>query len=75
MRTNASGVLVIGSGASGQRAAIAAHQAGADVLMIAKRPRLHAHTVLASGGINAAPGTRDPQDSWEQHFVDTMREG
>lgn len=75
MRTNASGVLVIGSGASGQRAAIAAHQAGADVLMIAKRPRLDAHTVLASGGINAALGTRDPQDSWQQHFVDTMREG
>src|SRR5919106_4901963 len=75
MRTNASGVLVIGSGASGQRAAIAAHQAGADVLMIAKRPRLDAHTVLASGGINAALGTRDPQDTWEQHFVDTMKEG
>jgi succinate dehydrogenase / fumarate reductase flavoprotein subunit len=47
MRTNASGVVVIGSGASGQRAAIAAHQAGTDVLMIAKRPRLDAHTVLA----------------------------
>jgi hypothetical protein len=29
------------------RAAIAAHQARADVLMIAKRPRLDAHTVLA----------------------------
>jgi FAD binding domain len=39
MRTNASSVLVIGSGTSGQRAAIAVHQAGADVLMIAKRPR------------------------------------
>jgi succinate dehydrogenase / fumarate reductase flavoprotein subunit len=75
MRTKTSSVLVIGSGASGQRAAIAAHQAGADVLMIAKRPRLDAHTVLASGGINAALGTRDPQDSREQHFVDTMREG
>jgi succinate dehydrogenase / fumarate reductase flavoprotein subunit len=75
MRTNTSSVLVIGSGASGQRAAIAAHQAGADVRMIAKRPRLDAHTVLASGGINAALGTRDPQDTWQQHFVDTMKEG
>jgi succinate dehydrogenase / fumarate reductase, flavoprotein subunit len=75
MRTNASTVLVIGSGAAGQRAAIAAHQAGAEVLMLAKRPNMDAHTVLASGGINAALGTRDPQDSWEQHFADTLKEG
>jgi succinate dehydrogenase / fumarate reductase flavoprotein subunit len=68
-------VLVIGSGAAGLRAAIAATQAGADVLVIGKRHRLDAHTVLAAGGINAALGTRDPQDSWEQHFADTVREG
>jgi succinate dehydrogenase / fumarate reductase flavoprotein subunit len=74
-RTNASSVLVIGAGAAGQRAAIAAHEAGADVLLLAKRPRLDAHTVLASGGINAALGSVDPQDSWEQHFADTMNEG
>ena len=49
--------------------------AGADVLMIGRRPRDDAHTVLAAGGINAALGTVDPQDSWQQHFVDTMREG
>ena len=36
---------------------------------------MDAHTVLASGGINAALGTRDPEDSWEQHFADTVREG
>ena len=43
--------------------------------MLGKRARLDAHTVLASGGINAALGTVDPEDSWEQHFVDTVREG
>lgn len=74
-RMNLSNVLVIGSGAAGLRAAIAAHEAGTEVLVIGKRPRLDAHTVLASGGINAALGTRDPEDSWQQHFADTVREG
>jgi len=30
---------------------------------------------LASGGINAALGTVDPQDNWRHHFVDTYQEG
>jgi succinate dehydrogenase / fumarate reductase flavoprotein subunit len=66
---------VIGTGGAGLRAAIAAHQAGAEVVVVGKRPRLDAHTVLASGGINAVLGTRDPQDSWQQHFGDTLGEG
>jgi succinate dehydrogenase / fumarate reductase, flavoprotein subunit len=68
-------VLVIGTGAAGLRAAIAAHQAGSEVVVVGKRRRDDAHTVLAAGGINAALGTRDPQDSWQQHFADTLREG
>jgi len=74
-RTETSNVLVIGTGAAGHRAAIAASEAGAQVLMLGKRAPLDAHTVLASGGINAALGTRDPEDSWEQHFADTLSEG
>ncbi|MEX2539923.1 MAG: FAD-binding protein [Actinomycetota bacterium] len=74
-RTDACTVLVIGSGAAGMRAAIAAHEAGEHVRVVGKRPRLDAHTVLASGGINAALATRDPEDTWEQHFADTVREG
>jgi succinate dehydrogenase / fumarate reductase flavoprotein subunit len=74
-RTETSNVLVIGTGAAGYRAAIAATQAGVQALMLGKRASLDAHTVLASGGINAALGTRDPEDSWEQHFADTLREG
>jgi succinate dehydrogenase / fumarate reductase flavoprotein subunit len=68
-------VLVIGAGGAGLRAALAAHQAGCEVLVLSKRTRLDAHTVLASGGINAAIGTRDPEDSWQQHFADTLHEG
>src|ERR687896_2296683 len=74
-RTQTASVLVIGSGAAGWRAAIAATEAGVEARILAKRPQLDAHTVLASGGINAALGTRDPEDSWEQHFADTVREG
>ena len=72
---HACSVLVIGTGAAGMRAAIAARQHGADVVMLGRRPRLDAHTALAAGGINAALATVDPQDSWQQHFADTVREG
>ena len=75
VRTKVCNVLVVGAGGAGVRAAIAAHEAGSEVLVIAKRARRDAHTSLASGGTNAALGTRDPQDSWEQHFADTYREG
>ncbi|NDJ52777.1 MAG: FAD-binding protein [Chloroflexi bacterium] len=74
-RTIVSNILVIGSGGAGMRAAIAAHQAGADVVVVGKRFKKDAHTVLAAGGINAVLGSRDPEDSWQQHFADTMKEG
>jgi succinate dehydrogenase / fumarate reductase flavoprotein subunit len=74
-RSNVANVLVIGTGAAGLRAAIAAHQAGSEVVVVGKRRRDDAHTVLAAGGINAALGTVDPEDSWQQHYADTLREG
>lgn len=74
-RTNISNVLVIGSGGAGLRAAIAAHLAGCEVVVVGKRLKKDAHTVLAAGGINAALGSVDPEDSWQQHFADTMKEG
>ncbi|MBB49027.1 MAG: succinate dehydrogenase [Phycisphaerae bacterium] len=74
-RTNVSNVLIIGSGGAGLSAAIAAHEAGAEVVILGKRIRKDAHTALAAGGINAALGTVDPEDTWEQHFVDTYEEG
>ncbi|MDQ3646620.1 MAG: FAD-dependent oxidoreductase [Actinomycetota bacterium] len=74
-RTSVSNVLVVGSGAAGLRAAIEAHSAGLEVTVVGKRTFRDAHTVLASGGINAVLGTHDPEDSWEQHFADTFKEG
>jgi succinate dehydrogenase / fumarate reductase, flavoprotein subunit len=68
-------VLVIGTGAAGLRAALAVRAAGGRVVAVGKRPRNDAHTVLAAGGINAALGTVDPEDSWQQHFADTLNEG
>jgi succinate dehydrogenase / fumarate reductase flavoprotein subunit len=73
-RRSANGVLVIGTGAAGLRAAIELAERGVQVLCVGKRRRDDAHTVLAAGGINAALGTMDPEDSWEQHAADTLRE-
>ena len=46
VRTDMSNVLVIGSGAAGLRAAIAAHEAGTEVVIVGKRPKKDAHTVV-----------------------------
>ncbi|MGL3151558.1 L-aspartate oxidase [Microbacterium sp. A82] len=67
-------VLVIGTGGSGLRAAIEVAERGVDVLAVGKRHRDDAHTSLAAGGINAALGTMDPDDSWQQHAADTIKE-
>ena len=74
-RRTATSVLVIGTGAAGLRAAIELAEQGVQVLCVGKRRRDDAHTVLAAGGINAALGTMDPEDSWQQHAADTLREG
>ena len=67
-------VLVIGTGGSGLRAAIELAEQGVDVLALGKRPRMDTHTSLAAGGINAALGTMDAEDSWQQHAADTIKE-
>jgi succinate dehydrogenase / fumarate reductase, flavoprotein subunit len=68
-------VLIIGGGSAGLRAAIEAHDAKANVIIISKSRKGDPHTVLARGGINAALGTMDPEDNWMIHAVDTLREG
>ena len=73
--TQISNVLVIGCGGAGLRAAIEVKESGLDVNILGKRSRNDAHTVLAAGGINAAFGNLDLEDSWEQHFIDTYLEG
>jgi len=68
-------VLIIGGGSAGLMAAIEAHDAGANVLIISKSKKGDPHTTLARGGINAALGTMDPEDNWIIHAADTLREG
>ena len=71
----ATNVLIVGAGGAGLRAAIELTEQGVRVLCTAKRPSRDAHTVLAQGGINAALGTMDPDDSWQAHAADTLKEG
>ena len=68
-------VLVIGTGGAGLRAAIELHDQGLQVLLVGKRPKADAHTVLAAGGINAALATVDAEDNWAIHAADTLQEG
>ncbi|MCI2265054.1 L-aspartate oxidase [Sediminivirga luteola] len=67
-------VLVIGTGGGGLRTGIELAEAGQDVLLVGKRPRMDAHTSLAAGGINASLATIDAEDSWQQHAADTIKE-
>ena len=75
MSSRSCDVLIIGGGSAGLRAAIEAHDAGSQVLIVSKSRRGDPHTVLARGGINAALGTMDLQDNWMIHATDTLREG
>jgi len=68
-------VLVIGGGSAGLRAAIAAYDAGANVLIVSRSKIGDPHTTQARGGINAALGIMDPEDNWMIHASDTLREG
>ncbi len=68
-------VLIVGSGAAGLRAAIEARNLGVDVLLVTKTRLLSSASVMAEGGINAALGNVDKDDSWEKHFEDTVRAG
>ncbi len=69
-------VLVVGAGGAGVRTAIELVEKGVeDVLVVGKREHGDAHTVKAAGGINAALGNLDPEDRWEIHAADTLKEG
>jgi succinate dehydrogenase / fumarate reductase flavoprotein subunit len=68
-------VLVLGAGGAGLRAAIAAAEAGARVLIVCKSLLGKAHTVMAEGGVAAALSNADARDNWKVHFRDTMRGG
>ena len=63
-------VLVIGAGLAGQRAALAAAEAGASVGILSKVHPVRSHSNAAQGGINAA---LNPEDTWESHAFDTVK--
>jgi succinate dehydrogenase / fumarate reductase flavoprotein subunit len=65
-------VLVIGGGASGLRAAIAAKRAGASVALITKVHPLRTNTAIAQGGLNAPLGKDDSPESFAE---DTLLAG
>jgi L-aspartate oxidase len=65
-------VLVIGGGVAGLRAAIAAAEVGADVLVLTKDTIDQSNTWYAQGGIAAV---LQPTDSYEAHIDDTERAG
>ena len=68
-------VVIIEAGGAGLRAAIEASSSGAKVAMISKSMLGKAHTVMAEGGAAAALANKDPGDSWQTHFHDTLKGG
>ena len=65
-------VLVIGGGGSGASAAIEAHEAGANVMIVTKLRIGDANSMMAEGGIQAAD---KPNDSPAIHYIDVMGGG
>ncbi len=63
-------MLIIGAGLAGQRAALAAAQAGASVAIMSKVHPVRSHSVAAAGGINAAIAI---DDDWTEHAYDTVK--
>ncbi len=63
-------VVVVGAGLAGQRAALAAIEAGRDVAIVSKLHPLRSHSGAAQGGINAAVGAEDSVDT---HIFDTVK--
>ncbi|MGN0998546.1 MAG: FAD-dependent oxidoreductase [Faecousia sp.] len=65
-------VLVVGGGGAGASAAIEAHEAGANVMIVTKLRIGDANTMMAEGGIQAAD---KENDSPVQHYLDAFGGG
>jgi L-aspartate oxidase len=70
-------VLVIGGGVAGLSAALAAADAGSEVLLLVKIDLAESNTVYAQGGVAAvlADGVREARDDVELHVRDTLQAG
>src|SRR6266536_5248520 len=72
METLAHDIVIVGGGAAGLRAAIAASRVsdGLSIALVSKVYPMRSHTVSAEGGAGAARG---PDDSPDLHALDTIR--
>ncbi|WP_394129417.1 flavocytochrome c [Shewanella maritima] len=72
-------IVVVGSGGAGFAAAVAAHDKGANVMLIEKEPVIGGNAKLAAGGMNAAwteqQKAKDIKDSADSMYKDTMKGG
>lgn len=72
-------VVIIGGGGSGLAAAVAASQAGADVIVLEKLGLLGGSTNVSEGALNAADPVRQPkqgiEDSVAKHIDQTLKGG
>ena len=72
-------VVIIGAGGAGLTAALSAHDAGADVIVVEKMPMIGGNTKYATGGINAAETSVQAslgiEDSVALFYEDTMTGG
>ncbi len=76
METLTTDVLVLGGGGAAARAALEASSHDLHVVLVSKGPfGRSCCTVMAEGGYNAVIRTKDPEDSFELHYRDTVEGG
>ncbi len=72
-------IVIVGAGGAGMAAAIMAHQAGKDFVILEKMPYVGGNTTKATGGMNAAEThyqkEQGIEDSVELFAADTMKGG
>lgn len=73
--SNRNRVNIIGAGLAGLSAAITLAKKGYECNLISLQHSERAQSVLAEGGINAALDTMNENDSYENHYEDTMKGG
>ncbi|MDM8561961.1 succinate dehydrogenase flavoprotein subunit [Candidatus Marithioploca araucensis] len=67
-------VLIVGSGGAGLYAALKSRmEEDLRVAVLTKVYPTRSHTSAAQGGVNAALANKDPTDTWEQHWFDTVK--
>lgn len=72
-------IIVIGAGGAGLAAAVTANQAGANVIVLEKMPKIGGNTILAGGALNAvdegSETAASTDDSVQKHYDQTYEGG